>query len=466
MMRALRGLLATLLAMCLTAGGIASAVDDEFLGLLLETRRHVNEAIDEVLAERDAIGARIESDDWLVFPTSSGVVEVDLNDLDGYIPLAQQLLAGDPELKATVMGTLKQASPEAWEALTLLDFVGIESIPPTAISAWMRAQFGQTAGDKRRAYEDRFTKLNDEFRTLVALEREVSRELAKLRDEAAASPSPSAWPSAGSSAVPSAEPSVEPSVEPTPRPEQSLCPESDMWCDDSTGDAGIEYDALKGLTRCDEGDVACDGPAPEPDWEVSLPPTEEEVLPSLQPDGDDHVSSADFYLGDWQTDIGLLHIEKVGTKLAGILHSNAGVSQVDVVEVDERYLRADFYRPIDAPRLPGLASGPEECSEARRGTTYGGTLGLRPWGDGEVRGTWAPCDAEWQRRTHLYSTTWANDIVGTRIVEDREPAGDVPSTAGTASGPRTSENSSSPSSEVSSSAASTMVHGRASSTPG
>ncbi len=268
MTRALRGLLATLLATCLAAGASASADDDEFFGLLLETQRHVNEAVDEVLAERDAISGRIESDDWLVFPTSSGVVEVDLNDLDGYIPLAQQMLAVDPELKATVLGTLKQANPEAWEALVVLDFVGIENIPPTAISAWVRAQFGQTVDDKRRAYEDRFNKLNDEFLTLVALERDISRELAKLQDEAAASPSVSAGPSAGPSVEPSAEPSVEPSVEPTARSEPSHCPESDMWCEGSTGAAGIEYDALRGLTHCDEGDEACDGPTPEPEWEI------------------------------------------------------------------------------------------------------------------------------------------------------------------------------------------------------
>ncbi len=150
-------------------------------------------------------------------------------------------------------------------------------------------------------------------------------------------------------------------------------------------------------------------------------------MPSSRPGGDDQVASADFYLGDWQTDIGLLHIENVGTKLAGTLRSDAGVAQVDVVEADERYLRADFYGPIDAPWLHGLASGPEECSEARHGTTYWGTLSLRPWGDGEIRGTWAPCDPEWQRRVHLYSTTWVNDIAGTRIVEDREPASDVSS---------------------------------------
>ena len=419
MRRALRGLLAALLATCLVAGGTASAVDDEFVGLLLETRREVNEAIDEVLAERDAISGRIESDDWLVFPTSSGVVEVDLNDLDGYIPLAQQLLAGDPELKATVIETLKQANPEAWEALTLLDFVGIENVPSTAISAWMRAQFGQTADDKRRAYEDRFTTLNDEFLTLVALERDISHELAGLQDEAAASPSASAGPSAGSTDRPSAQPSVEPSVEPTPGPVHSPCPESDMWCDDSAGEAGVEYDALKGLTYCDDGDEACDGRTFEPDWEVSLPPTEEEVLPSSRPDGGDAFAAAGFYLGDWQTDIGRLHIEKVGTSLAGTLRSDAGVAQVDVIEADERYLQADFYGPIDAPWLSGLASGPEECSEARRGTTYWGTLGLRPWGDSEVRGHWAPCDAEWQRRAHLYNTTWVNDIAGTRIAEGR-----------------------------------------------
>lgn len=414
-----RSLAAALLAMCLgagglaSAGGIASAVDDEYLGLLLETRRHLNEAIDEVLAERDAISGRIESDDWLVFPTSAGVVEIDLKDLDGYIPLAQQLLAGDPELKATVLGSLKEASPEAWEALTLLDFVGIENVPATAISAWMRSQFGQTAEDKRRAYEARFISLNDEFRSLVALERDISRELARLRDEAAASPAVSAAPSAG----PSAQPSIEPSAEPTPGPEQSPCPESDMWCDGSTVDAGIEYDALKGLTQCDDGDEACDRSTPEPDWEASLPPTEEEVLPSSQPSGDGGVANADAYLGDWQTDIGLLRIETVGTTLRGTLHSDVGVAQVDVIQADERYLRADFYGPIDAPWLPGLARGPEECSEARRGSTYWGTLGLRPWGDDELRGSWAPCDAEWQRRAHLYSTTWSNDFTGTRIAE-------------------------------------------------
>ena len=424
-----RSLAAALLAACLgagglasaggitSAGGIASAVDDEYLGLLLETRRHLNEAIDEVLAERDAMSGRIESDDWLVFPTSAGVVEIDLKDLDGYIPLAQQLLAGDPELKATVLGSLKEASPEAWEALTLLDFVGIENVPATAISAWMRSQFGQTVEDKRRAYEARFISLNDEFRSLVALERDVSRELAKLRDDVDASPAASAEPSAGPSAVPSAQPSVEPSVEPSSAPQESACPESDMWCDESTGDAGIEYDALKGLTQCDESDEACDESDPAQDWEVSLPPTEEEVLPSSQPSSDGEDSSADAYLGDWQTDIGLLHLERVGTTLAGTLSSDVGVTQVDVIEADERYLRAEFYGPIDAPWLHGLARGPEECSEARRGTTYWGTLGLRPWGDDELRGTWAPCDAEWQRRAHLYSTTWSNDFTGTRIAD-------------------------------------------------
>ena len=47
-------------------------------------------------AESIVVGvADVESDDWLVFPTSAGVVEIDLKDLDGYIPLAQPLLAGD-----------------------------------------------------------------------------------------------------------------------------------------------------------------------------------------------------------------------------------------------------------------------------------------------------------------------------------------------------------------------------------
>ncbi len=136
-----RSLVATLLVTGVAAGGIvsgggiASAVDDEYLGLLLETRRHLNEAIDEVLTERDAINGRIASEDWLVFPTGTGVVEVDLRDLDGYVPLAQQLLAGDPELKATVIGTLKEASPEAWEALTLLDFVGRLASPGSTTSS-------------------------------------------------------------------------------------------------------------------------------------------------------------------------------------------------------------------------------------------------------------------------------------------------------------------------------------------
>ncbi len=184
------------------------------------------------------------------------------------------------------------------------------------------------------------------------------------------------------------------------------------------GDGDVEYDALKGLVECDDGDVACGDSDPTPALEASLPPTEEEVLASAPPDSDDRASSADFFLGDWQTDIGMLHIEKAGGKLIGTLRSEAGVAQVEVVSADEAYLSADFYGPIDAPWLAGLARGAEECPEARRGTTYWGILTMRPWGDDGFRGVWAPCDAEWRRRAHLYGEAWVNDIEGTRIVGD------------------------------------------------
>lgn len=114
MRTAVHALLLTLSLMLVSVGVLpAVAADDEYIALLFESRRLVVEGIAETQAELGALEAKANDDDLLVFPTSSGVIEVDLRRADEVVPLVQVALS-DPEIKAAVLRGIQQADPDLW----------------------------------------------------------------------------------------------------------------------------------------------------------------------------------------------------------------------------------------------------------------------------------------------------------------------------------------------------------------
>jgi hypothetical protein len=299
----IRSLAMVMLAALLATGTLAQTADDEWVGTLLVARDELDAGIEQVDREIAAIPGRIASDDWRVFPTASGgAVELDLNTLEDYVPMAQ-VVAGHPEIKQALLDGLEQANKTTWVAVRAMDAMsgGIENLPAAEVVALVKQFYSQSADDKRDAYAAHLTKLKAERDDLVKLRAEMQAELDRIA-AAAATPPPSPLPSVQPSPAvtpeaspdptsePSAVPSTNPSATPSPEPTPDLTPDPTQ----APGDSGneVEYDALIGLTVCDENDPTCDSddavstettpvptagltpaPTPDPTPELTLEPT-------------------------------------------------------------------------------------------------------------------------------------------------------------------------------------------------
>jgi hypothetical protein len=238
MRAALHALLLSVSLVLVTAGtSPAAAADDEYIGLLLESRRLVAEGIAETRAELEALETKANDDDLLVFPTASGVIEVDLRRAHEVVPLVQVALS-DPEIKAMVLRGLQQADPDLWAWAKLFDegrgFIpgfGLENVPPSLVVEAIRSNYGQTKAYRTEVYREYALALRAELRTLEAIARVVEDQLAELTDL-----DDDVCEADGENAIETlcapdeAEPTLEP--EPTPEPSSEQCGQSDMWCQD------------------------------------------------------------------------------------------------------------------------------------------------------------------------------------------------------------------------------------------
>ena len=230
--------LALVIALILVSSGAfpGAAADDEYIALLFESRRLVADGIAETRAELDVLEAKANDDDLLVFPTSSGVIEVDLRRADEFVPLVQVAL-GDPDVKAAVLRGLRAADPDLWAWANVIEegkgFIpgfGLENVPASLVVEAIRSNFGQTKSYRTEVYRKHALALQAELRTLEDIARVIEEQLTELTavdDECEAD---------GENAIETLcaadEPEKTPEPEATPEPTPERCGEADMWCQD------------------------------------------------------------------------------------------------------------------------------------------------------------------------------------------------------------------------------------------
>ena len=233
MIRTLGSLLALLVIMALTVPIVLGAQDDD----LQRLRRATLEELADVGRQLDDVAARSRDDDWVIVRAGDGsYVQVDLKRVDELVPWVQMALK-DRDAAPALLKKLEQYIPFASLALLLPDSEvspqvkpylddlqllvagDLESIESDKIRAAIRGVFKGQGARMAQHYAALTVELEEQRQAL-----EIVLQFLDADIEARGSPG---------SPAPSLEPTWEPSLTP------------------------IEYDALKGLTNCGEGDAEC-----------------------------------------------------------------------------------------------------------------------------------------------------------------------------------------------------------------
>lgn len=129
------------------------------------------------------------------------------------------------------------------------------------------------------------------------------------------------------------------------------------------------------------------------------------------------------WAGDWQTDVGLLHLVPAGDGFAGTIESSLYQGRVELERLethpgDPEKLLGRFYGGLE-PWLPEMVAERVDdtvpaCSETLGGTTHWGDIYLYGLADDEFGGWWAPCDEAW--RVDLDGASFAHGLSGQRLL--------------------------------------------------
>ncbi|MEX1335963.1 MAG: hypothetical protein AB1Z66_11740 [Candidatus Limnocylindrales bacterium] len=321
-------------------GADDGTLDDEAIATLLQVHRDTGAALIDVQQDLDEIPGRIESDDWLVFPTRSGdVIEVDLNDVRDLLPAVQVALALSPEAKQAVLDGLQEADFRLWVAASVVDAMegGIEGQSPAEIIPAIKSHFGQTPEYKRRTYADHVAALEEERDALDQLFVETFEWLDEQGVEVVAVPEPT--------------PSPEPTSSPAPTP--------------GAESEGIEYDAFEGLIGCWGNELGCYGPT----LETGTAPAPESSNPDV---GEDALT------GCWYTTLGLgtlwVRVEEYGDDLVGGTVTSWQWGTEAEREYAIGWIEGDTgsYRPRGYFYGTGPWDAVHTCQDSRGGTSHWG----------------------------------------------------------------------------------------------
>lgn len=312
------------------------ALDDESIAVLLQVHRDTGAALIDVQRELDEIPLRIESDDWLVFPSRDGdLIEVDLDDVKELLPAVQVTLALVPEAKQAMLDGLQEADLRLWVAATVADALegGIEGQSPEEIVSHIKGFYRQTPEFKRTTYAAHVAALEEEREHLDQLFIETFEWLDEHGVELVAEPDPTA--------TPAAEP-------------------------DTTSEP-IQYDAFEGLIGCWGNELGCYGPALEAGADLALeagpPDTGEGTL-----------------TGCWSTTLGLggmwARVEQRGDYFTGGTVTSWQWGPKAEREYAIGWLKGDTrnYRPEGYFYGTGPWESVHTCDESRGGTSDWGAF--------------------------------------------------------------------------------------------
>ena len=311
-------------------------LDDESIAALLQVHRDTGAALVDVQRELDEIPLRIESDDWLVFPTRDGdLIEVNLDDVKELLPAVQVTLALAPEAKQAVLDGLEDADYSLWVAATVVDALegGIEGQSPDEIMSHIKGFYRQTPEYKRTTYADHVAALEEERDHLDQLFIETFEWLDEHGVEIVAEPDPI----------------------PTPAPEP-----------DTTSEP-IQYDAFEGLIGCWGNELGCYGPTLEAGADLAL----EAVAPDT---GEGTLT------GCWYTSLGLgtmwARVEQYGDYFTGGTVTSWQWGTEAEREYTIGWLEGDTrnYQPEGYFYGTGPWESVHTCDESRAGTSDWGTF--------------------------------------------------------------------------------------------
>lgn len=345
MVRAMGRTLAAVLAAALllplpAVGADDGALDDESIATLLQVHRDTGAALIDVQRDLDEIPGRIDSDEWLVFPTKSGdLIEVDLGDVRQLLPAIQVVLALSPEAKQALLDRLQEADFGLWVAVSVVEAMpgGIEGQSADGIVSSIKSHFKQTPEYKRVTYADHVAALEAERDALDQLFVETFAWLDEQGVEVVAGAAPTPTPG------------------PTPAPEPDVTSEP------------VQYDAFKGLTGCWGNELGCYGPTL--DAGTALAPS------ASTPD-----TGEDALTGCWSTTLGLgtlwVRVEEYGDYLTGGTVTSwqwgAGADR----EYAIGWLEGDTgsYRPRGFFYGTGPWDAVHTCDETRAGSSHWGAF--------------------------------------------------------------------------------------------
>ena len=309
MIRVLRSFLALVVVMALTVPSVLGAQDED-LQQLQRLRRATLEELADVGRQLDDVTARSRDADWVIVRAGDGsYVQVDLKRVDELVPWVQMALQ-DRGAAPALLRKLEQYIPLASLALLLPDSEvppqvkpylddlqllvagDLESIDSDRIRGAIRGIFGARKARMAQDYADLTMELEEQRQTLEILLQFLDADIEARGGPV--SPAPTlepTWepslppteieelpsPSPASTPLPSPDAAPSPDARPSPEPEVSPEPTPGMEGD------GIEYDALKGLTNCGDGDPDCAAATPVACSEADMWCADTAIGPSLSP---------------------------------------------------------------------------------------------------------------------------------------------------------------------------------------